>query len=64
MGGGGVYAVYATAAPVGVPFGYERLIVSRRLICGALALFVRVCETPCHDASRGNYRLSGATRQA
>jgi len=62
MGGGGVYAVDTTVRSNDVTFGFERLIVTRRFICGALTLFVCVCETPCHDASRDNDRLSGISR--
>ena len=46
--------MYTSVRPNGVTFGFERLIVTRRFICGALTLFVCVCETPCHDASRGD----------
>ena len=58
MGGGGVHALYTPALPNGGACRVERLIVSRRFTCRALTLFVRVCETPCHDTSRSSSRLA------
>jgi hypothetical protein len=58
MGGGGVHALHTPALPNGGACRVERLIVSRRFTCGALTLFVCVCETPCHDTSRSSSRLA------